>query len=142
MMVPRLTFQHSRAHIAARAHVQPGTVAVRIASPQSIAQIKQQIEEATSDYDKEKLQERMAKLAGGVALIRVQKSLDKLEAVNEDQAIGIKILMRSIEEPLRQIVANAGEDAAVVLAEVKKGKGTYGYNAATGEYGDLVDMGM
>jgi chaperonin GroEL len=79
---------------------------------------------------------------GGVALIRAQKALDKIEAVNEDQAIGIKILMRSIEEPLRQIVANAGEDAAVVLAEVKKGKGTYGYNAATGEYGDLVDMGI
>jgi len=148
-----------------------------------IAQIKQQIEEATSDYDKEKLQERMAKLAGGVAvikvgaatevemkekkarvedalhatraaveegvvpgggvaLIRAQKALDKLEAFNEDQGIGIKILARSIEEPLRQIVANAGEDAAVVLAEVKKGKGTYGYNAATGEYGDLVDMGI
>jgi len=148
-----------------------------------IAQIKQQIEEATSDYDKEKLQERMAKLAGGVAvikvgaateiemkekkarvedalhatraaveegvvpgggvaLIRAQKALEKLEAVNEDQAIGIKILVRSIEEPLRQIVANAGEDAAVVLADVKKGKGTYGYNAATGEYGDMLDMGI
>ncbi len=148
-----------------------------------IAQIKQQIEEATSDYDKEKLQERMAKLAGGVAvikvgaateiemkekkarvedalhatraaveegvvpgggvaLIRAQKALEKLEAANEDQAIGIKILVRSIEEPLRQIVANAGEDAAVVLADVKKGKGTYGYNAATGEYGDMLDMGI
>jgi chaperonin GroEL len=148
-----------------------------------IAQIKQQVEEATSDYDKEKLQERVAKLSGGVAvikvgaatevemkekkarvedalhatraaveegvvpgggvaLIRVQKTLDKLEALNDDQAIGIKILSRSIEEPLRQIVANAGEDAAVVLAEVKKGKGTYGYNAATGEYGDMVDMGI
>jgi chaperonin GroEL len=148
-----------------------------------IAQIKQQIEEATSDYDKEKLQERMAKLAGGVAvikvgaateiemkekkarvedalhatraaveegvvpgggvaLIRAQKALDKLEAVNEDQAIGVKILSRAIEEPLRQIVANAGEDAAVVLADVKKGKGTYGYNAATSEYGDLIDMGI
>jgi chaperonin GroEL len=148
-----------------------------------IAQIKQQAEEATSDYDKEKLQERVAKLSGGVAvikvgaatevemkekkarvedalhatraaveegvvpgggvaLIRVQKTLDKLEALNDDQAIGIKILARSIEEPLRQIVANAGEDAAVVLAEVKKGKGTYGYNAASGEYGDMVDMGI
>ncbi len=148
-----------------------------------IAQIKQQIEEATSDYDKEKLQERMAKLSGGVAvikvgaateiemkekkarvedalhatraaveegvvpgggvaLIRAQKALEKLEAVNEDQAIGIKILVRSIEEPLRQIVANAGEDAAVVLADVKKGKGTYGYNAATGEYGDMLEMGI
>ena len=148
-----------------------------------IAQIKQQIEEATSDYDKEKLQERMAKLSGGVAvikvgaateiemkekkarvedalhatraaveegvvpgggvaLIRAQKALEKLEGSNEDQAIGIKILSRSIEEPLRQIVANAGEDAAVVLADVKKGKGTYGYNAATGEYGDMLDMGI
>jgi chaperonin GroEL len=148
-----------------------------------IAQIKQQIEEATSDYDKEKLQERMAKLSGGVAvikvgaateiemkekkarvedalhatraaveegvvpgggvaLIRAQKALEKLEGANEDQAIGIKLLSRAIEEPLRQIVANAGEDAAVVLADVKKGKGTYGYNAATGEYGDLIDMGI
>jgi hypothetical protein len=77
-----------------------------------------------------------------VALIRAQKALDKLEAANEDQAIGIKILSRAVEEPLRQIVANAGEDAAVVLADVRKGKGTYGYNAATGEYGDLVDMGI
>jgi chaperonin GroEL len=148
-----------------------------------IGQIKQQIEEATSDYDKEKLQERMAKLAGGVAvikvgaateiemkekkarvedalhatraaveegvvagggvaLIRAQKALEKMEGSNEDQAIGIKILSRSIEEPLRQIVANAGEDAAVVLADVKKGKGTYGYNAATGEYGDMLEMGI
>ena len=148
-----------------------------------IAQIKQQIEEATSDYDKEKLQERMAKLSGGVAvikvgaateiemkekkarvedalhatraaveegvvagggvaLIRAQRALEKLEGSNEDQAIGIKILSRAIEEPLRQIVANAGEDAAVVLADVKKGKGTYGYNAATGVYGDMLDMGI
>ena len=148
-----------------------------------IAQIKQQIEEATSDYDKEKLQERMAKLSGGVAvikvgaateiemkekkarvedalhatraaveegvvpgggvaLIRAQKALGNLQGSNEDQAIGIKILSRSIEEPLRQIVANAGEDAAVVLAKVKEGKGTYGYNAATGNYGDMLDMGI
>ncbi len=148
-----------------------------------IAQIKQQIEEATSDYDKEKLQERMAKLSGGVAvikvgaateiemkekkarvedalhatraaveegvvagggvaLIRAQKALEKMVGSNEDQAIGIKILCRAIEEPLRQIVANAGEDAAVVLADVKKGKGTYGYNAATGEYGDMLEMGI
>ncbi len=148
-----------------------------------IAQIKQQIEEATSDYDKEKLQERMAKLSGGVAvikvgaateiemkekkarvedalhatraaveegvvpgggvaLIRAQKALANMQGSNEDQAIGIKILSRSIEEPLRQIVANAGEDAAVVLAKVKEGKGTYGYNAATGVYGDMLDMGI
>ena len=158
-------------------HGKPGEIKGRI------AQIKQQIEEATSDYDKEKLQERMAKLSGGVAvikvgaateiemkekkarvedalhatraaveegvvpgggvaLIRAQRALEKLEGSNEDQAIGIKILSRSIEEPLRQIVANAGEDAAVVLADVKKGKGTYGYNAATGVYGDMLEMGI
>ncbi|MDH4104641.1 MAG: chaperonin GroEL [Gammaproteobacteria bacterium] len=148
-----------------------------------IAQIKQQIEEATSDYDKEKLQERMAKLSGGVAvikvgaateiemkekkarvedalhatraaveegvvpgggvaLIRAQKALASLTGANEDQAIGIKLLSRAIEEPLRQIVANAGEDAAVVLAQVKAGKGTYGYNAGTGAYGDMLEMGI
>jgi chaperonin GroEL len=148
-----------------------------------IAQIKQQIEEATSDYDKEKLQERVAKLSGGVAvikvgaateiemkekkarvedalhatraaveegvvpgggvaLIRAQRALDKLTAVNDDQATGIRILSRAIEEPLRQIVANAGEDAAVVLAKVRDGKGTYGYNAQTGAYGDMLDMGI
>ncbi|HWJ05223.1 MAG TPA: chaperonin GroEL [Steroidobacteraceae bacterium] len=148
-----------------------------------IAQIKQQIEEATSDYDKEKLQERMAKLSGGVAvikvgaateiemkekkarvedalhatraaveegvvpgggvaLIRAQKVLDKVVGSNEDQAIGIKLLSRAIEEPLRQIVANAGEDAAVVLADVKKGKGNYGYNAGTSQYGDMLEMGI
>jgi len=148
-----------------------------------IAQIKQQIEEATSDYDKEKLQERVAKLSGGVAvikvgaateiemkekkarvedalhatraaveegvvagggvaLIRAQKALDKSVAPNDDQATGIRILSRAIEEPLRQIVANAGEDAAVVLAKVRDGKGTYGYNAQTGAYGDMLDMGI
>jgi chaperonin GroEL len=79
---------------------------------------------------------------GGVALIRVQKSLDKLEGVNEDQTVGIRILARSIEEPLRQIVENAGEDAAVVVNAVKSGKGPYGYNAATGEYGDMLDAGI
>jgi len=148
-----------------------------------IAQIKQQIEEATSDYDREKLQERVAKLSGGVAvikvgaateiemkekkarvedalhatraaveegvvpgggvaLVRAQKSLDKLEGDNEDQTRGIRILARAIEEPLRQIVTNAGEDAAVILAAVKAGKGHYGYNAATGSYGDMLDMGI
>jgi chaperonin GroEL len=148
-----------------------------------IAQIKQQIEEATSDYDKEKLQERVAKLSGGVAvikvgaateiemkekkarvedalhatraaveegvvagggvaLIRAQKALDKLQTANDDQNTGVRILVRAIEEPLRQIVANAGEDAAVVLAKVRDGKGTYGYNAQTGAYGDMLDMGI
>ena len=145
--------------------------------------IRQQIEEATSDYDKEKLQERVAKLSGGVALIKVGaateiemkekkarvedalhatraaveegvvpgggvaflralKAIEKLVGANEDQTTGIKILARSIEEPLRQIVANAGEDAAVVLNRVKEGKGTFGYNAATSEYGDMVEMGI
>ncbi|HEY0943126.1 MAG TPA: chaperonin GroEL [Steroidobacter sp.] len=148
-----------------------------------VDQIRKQIEEATSDYDKEKLQERVAKLSGGVAvikvgaateiemkekkarvedalhatraaveegvvpgggvaLIRAQKAVEKLEGKNEDQAFGIRILARSIEEPLRQIVANAGEDAAVVLAKVKEGKGTFGYNAASGEYGDMLELGI
>jgi chaperonin GroEL len=148
-----------------------------------IESIRQQAEEATSDYDKEKLQERVAKLSGGVAvikvgaateiemkekkarvedalhatraaveegvvpgggvaLIRAQKALNNLEGVNEDQTVGIKILARSIEEPLRQIVENAGEDAAVVLNAVKAGKGAYGYNAGTGEYGDMLEEGI
>ena len=148
-----------------------------------VESIRQQIEEATSDYDKEKLQERVAKLSGGVALIKVGaateiemkekkarvedalhatraaveegvvpgggvaflralKAIEKLVGANDDQTTGIKILARSIEEPLRQIVANAGEDAAVVLNRVREGKGTFGYNAATGEYGDMVEMGI
>jgi chaperonin GroEL len=145
--------------------------------------IRQQIEEATSDYDKEKLQERVAKLSGGVAvikvgaateiemkekkarvedalhatraaveegvvpgggvaLVRALKAIEKMAGKNEDQTTGIKILARSIEEPLRQIVANAGEDAAVVLNRVREGKGTFGYNAATSEYGDMIEMGI
>src|SRR5690349_13458523 len=148
-----------------------------------VASIRQQMEETTSDYDKEKLQERVAKLSGGVAvikvgaateiemkekkarvedalhatraaveegvvpgggvaLIRAQKALEKLEGANEDQTVGIRILSRAIEEPLRQIVENAGEDAAVVLNAVKAGKGAYGYNAGTGEYGDMLEEGI
>src|SRR3984893_5827053 len=148
-----------------------------------VESIRQQIEEATSDYDKEKLQERVAKLSGGVAvikvgaateiemkeknarvedalhatraaieegvvpgggvaLIRALKALDKLEGANEDQTVGIRILARSIEEPLRNIVENAGEDAAVILNQVKAGKGAYGYNAATGEFGDMLEEGI
>jgi len=148
-----------------------------------IESIRQQIEEATSDYDKEKLQERVAKLSGGVALVKVgaateiemkekkarvedalhatraaveegvvpgggvaliraQRALEKLEAANEDQAVGIRILSRSIEEPLRQIVDNAGEDAAVILNRVKEGNGAFGYNAATGEFGDMLEAGI
>jgi len=79
---------------------------------------------------------------GGVALIRALKALDKLEGANEDQSVGIRILARSIEEPLRQIVDNAGEDAAVVLNKVRDGKGTFGYNAASGEFGDLIEAGI
>jgi len=148
-----------------------------------VEQIRKQVEETTSDYDKEKLQERVAKLSGGVAVIKVgaateiemkekkarvedalhatraaveegvvpgggvalvrsQKAVDKLEAVNEDQAFGIRILSRAIEEPLRQIVTNAGDDAAVIMSKVKEGKGTFGYNAATGDYGDMLEMGI
>jgi chaperonin GroEL len=79
---------------------------------------------------------------GGVALIRVQKAVDKTEVPNEDQKVGVKILTRAIEEPLRQIVDNAGEDAAVVVNRVKEGKGNFGYDAATGEYGDLIEFGI
>jgi chaperonin GroEL len=148
-----------------------------------VESIRQQIEEATSDYDKEKLQERVAKLSGGVAvikvgasteiemkekkarvedalhatraaveegvvpgggvaLVRALKAIEKLAGKNEDQTTGIKILARAIEEPLRQIVTNAGEDAAVVLNRVREGKGTFGYNAQTGEYGDMIELGI
>jgi chaperonin GroEL len=148
-----------------------------------IASIRQQVEETTSDYDKEKLQERVAKLSGGVALIKVGaatevemkekkarvedalhatraaveegvvpgggvaliralKAIGKLSGDNEDQSYGVKILARAIEEPLRQIVTNAGEDAAVVLNRVKDGKDHFGYNAATGEYGDMIELGI
>jgi chaperonin GroEL len=79
---------------------------------------------------------------GGVALIRAQKGLDKLEGSNEDQQVGIAILKRAIEEPLRQIVENAGEDPAVILNRVKEGKGSFGYNAATGEFGDMLEAGI
>jgi chaperonin GroEL len=148
-----------------------------------IESIRQQIDKATSDYDKEKLQERSAKLSGGVALIKVGaatevemkekkarvedalhatraaieegvvpgggvaliracKALEALKGANEDQTIGIRILARAIEEPLRNIVENAGEDAAVILNQVKAGKGAYGYNAATGEFGDMLEAGI
>ena len=148
-----------------------------------VEQINKEIEESTSDYDREKLQERVAKLAGGVAvikvgaateiemkekkarvedalhatraaveegvvpgggvaLIRALSAFDDLKGDNDDQDVGINILRKAIEEPLRQIVANAGQDASVVLNDVAAGEGNYGFNAATGEYGDLVDMGI
>jgi len=148
-----------------------------------VEQINKEIEATTSDYDREKLQERVAKLSGGVAvikcgaateiemkekkarvedalhatraaveegvvpgggvaLIRARDVLKDLKGANEDQNAGINILRRALEEPLRQIVINAGEDGAVVLNKVAEGKGNYGYNAQTGEYGDMVAMGI
>jgi chaperonin GroEL len=145
--------------------------------------IRAQIEEATSDYDKEKLQERVAKLAGGVALIKVgaatevemkekkarvedalhatraaveegiipgggvaliraKQAISKVKGDNTDQDAGIKIVLRAMEEPLRQIVANSGFEPSVVVNKVAEGKGNYGFNAQTGEYGDLVQMGV
>jgi len=145
--------------------------------------IRQQIEEATSDYDKEKLQERVAKLAGGVAvikvgaatevemkerkarvedalhatraaveegivagggvaLVRAKQAIGGLKGDNPDQDAGIKIVLRAMEEPLRMIVANAGEEPSVVVNKVSEGKGNYGFNAQTHAYGDLVQMGV
>ena len=148
-----------------------------------VQQIRQQIEDTTSDYDREKLQERVAKLAGGVAvikvgaateiemkekkarvedalhstraaveegvvpgggvaLIRARPAIDKIKVANDEQRIGVSILKRALEEPLRQIVSNAGEEASVILNSVADGKGNYGYNAATSEFGDMIEMGI
>ncbi len=148
-----------------------------------VSQIRAQIEETSSDYDREKLQERVAKLAGGVAVIKVGagteiemkekkarvedalhstraaveegvvpgggvalvRALQKVEGLkgdNHDQDVGISLLLRAVTSPLRQIVQNAGEEASVVLNNVKSGKGNYGFNAATGEYGDMIEMGI
>jgi len=148
-----------------------------------VKQIRVQIDEATSDYDREKLQERVAKLAGGVAvikvgaatefemkekkarvedalhatraaveegivpgggvaLIRARQAVAKLKTDNHDQDAGVKIVMRALEEPLRQIVANSGAEPSVVLNKVVEGKGNHGFNAQTEEYGDLVEMGV
>ena len=148
-----------------------------------VNQIRTQIEDTSSDYDREKLQERVAKLAGGVAIIKVGagsevemkekkarvedalhstraaveegviagggvalvRALQKLAGLkgeNEDQNVGISIALRAMEIPLRQITSNAGEEASVVLDKVKAGKGNFGFNAATGEYGDMIKMGI
>jgi len=148
-----------------------------------VTQINKQIEESTSDYDKEKLQERKAKLAGGVAVIKVgaatevemkekkarvedalhatraaveegivagggvallraRSSMKEVKGINVDQDAGVKIVIKAIESPLRQIVANAGDEPSVVINKVLEGKGNFGYNAGTGEYGDMVDMGV
>ena len=148
-----------------------------------VNQIRAQVEESTSDYDREKLQERVAKLAGGVAVIkvgaatevemkekkaRVEDALHSTRAAveegvvpgggvamvravaataevkgkNDDQQTGVSILLRALEEPLRQIVTNSGDEASVVLNQVAEGEGNYGYNAATGEFGDMIEMGI
>jgi chaperonin GroEL len=148
-----------------------------------VSEIRVQIENTSSDYDREKLQERVAKLAGGVAVIKVGAATEiemkekkargedalhatraaveegvvagggvalvraisqitGLEGDNEDQNIGIAAALRAMEGPLRQIVANAGDEASVVLDKVRQGEGNYGYNAATGEYGDMIEMGI
>ncbi|MGD9889213.1 MAG: chaperonin GroEL [Halothiobacillaceae bacterium] len=148
-----------------------------------VAQIRAQIETTTSDYDKEKLQERVAKLAGGVAVIKVGaatevemkekkdrvddalhatraaveegvvpgggvalvraiNAIKTIKGANHDQDVGISIALRAMEEPLRTIVSNAGDEPSVILNKVSEGKGNYGYNAATGEYGDMIEMGI
>ena len=148
-----------------------------------VAEIRQQIETATSEYDKEKLQERFAKLAGGVAVIKVgaatevemkekkdrvedalhatraaveegvvagggvallraRAALENLHTGNADQDAGVQIVLRAVESPLRQIVANAGGEPSVVVNKVLEGKGNYGYNAGSGEYGDMIEMGV
>jgi chaperonin GroEL len=148
-----------------------------------VATIRKQIEEATSDYDKEKLQERVAKLAGGVAVIKVgaatevemkekkarvedalhatraaveegivpgggvallraKAAIAKVKGDNPDQEAGIKIVLRAIEQPMREIARNAGDEPSVVVNKVLEGKGNFGYNAQTGEYGDMVAMGV
>ena len=148
-----------------------------------VNQIQTQIEDTSSDYDREKLQERVAKLAGGVAvikvgagsevemkekkarvedalhstraaveegvvagggvaLVRAQQEIEGLEGDNEDQNVGISIALRSMETPLRQITSNSGEEASVILDKIKEGKGNFGFNAATGEYGDMIEMGI
>jgi chaperonin GroEL len=148
-----------------------------------VESIRKQVEEATSDYDKEKLQERVAKLAGGVAVIKVgaatevemkekkarvedalhatraaveegivpgggvallrtRDAVSKIKPENEDQAAGVKIILRALEQPMREIARNAGDEPSVVINKVSEGKGNFGYNAQTGEYGDMVAMGV
>ncbi|MCY1217984.1 60 kDa chaperonin [compost metagenome] len=148
-----------------------------------VAQIRKQVEETTSDYDREKLQERLAKLAGGVAvikvgaatevemkekkarvedalhatraaveegvvpgggvaLVRALQAIEGLKGDNDDQNVGIALLRRAVEAPLRQIVANAGDEPSVVVDKVKQGSGNFGFNAATGVYGDMIEMGI
>ena len=146
-------------------------------------QIRAQIEDTSSDYDREKLQERVAKLAGGVAvikvgagsevemkekkarvedalhstraaveegvvpgggvaLVRALNSLEKIKGDNDDQNVGVNIARKAFEAPLRQIVTNAGEEASVIIYKVREGKDAFGFNAANGDYGDMIEMGI
>jgi chaperonin GroEL len=148
-----------------------------------VNQIRAQIEDTTSDYDREKLQERVAKLAGGVAvikvgagsevemkekkarvedalhstraaveegvvpgggvaLVRALNSLEKIKGDNDDQNVGVNIARKALEAPLRQIVTNAGEEASVIISKVREGKDAFGFNAANGDYGDMIEMGI
>ena len=148
-----------------------------------VNQIRAQIEDTTSDYDREKLQERVAKLAGGVAvikvgagsevemkekkarvedalhstraaveegvvpgggvaLVRALNSLEKIKGDNDDQSVGVNIAKKAFEAPLRQIVTNAGEEASVIISKVREGKDAFGFNAANGDYGDMIEMGI
>ena len=107
-----------------------------------VAQIRAGIDAATSDYDKEKLQERLAKLAGGVAYLRATEVLANMKGANEDETTGIQIVKRAIEEPLRQIVENAGGEGSVVVNKVKEGKGAFGYNARDDKYVDMFEAGI
>ncbi len=148
-----------------------------------VNQVRAQIEETSSDYDREKLQERVAKLAGGVAvikvgaatevemkekkarvedalhstraaveegvvpgggvaLIRALQGIQDLEGANPDQTVGIKVALKAMESPMRQIATNSGDEASVVVDKVKSGSGNYGYNASTGDYGDMIEMGI
>jgi chaperonin GroEL len=107
-----------------------------------VNQIKAQIETTTSDYDKEKLQERLAKLSGGVAYVRAIQSLEKLEGANDDENTGIQIIKRAVEEPLRQIVINSGIEGSIVVQKIKEGKKDYGFNARTEVYENLLAAGV
>src|SRR5215213_389866 len=112
-----------------------------------IEQIRAQIETTTSDFDREKLQERLAKLAGGVAVLKAIPALDRVQTSNDDEKFGVQILRRALEEPMRQLAKNAGEDGAVIIDTVRrhqkdKGDTSYGYNVLTGQLGSMLEQGV
>jgi len=107
-----------------------------------VTQIRRQIEETTSDYDREKLQERLAKLAGGVALLRCLPAIENIKLSVHDEQIGVDIVRRAIESPLRELASNAGVEGSLIVQEVRRRKGNDGYNVATGDYEDLVKAGV